>query len=32
MPHVNNINFPEYKFAGLLEHTTENKFGKQNSM
>ena len=29
MPHVNNVNFPESKFALLFRHTTENKFGKQ---
>ena len=30
MPHVNNVNFPESKFALLFRYTTENKFGKQN--
>ena len=29
MPHVNNVIFPESKFALLFRHTTENKFGKQ---
>ena len=25
MPHMNNVNFPENKFAILFLHTTENK-------
>ena len=29
MPHRNNINFPEYKFALLFLHTTENNSGKE---
>ena len=33
MPNVNNIYFPEYKFALLFLHTTENRFGmEKNSM
>ena len=28
MPHVNNINFPEYMFAFYFLHTIENNFLK----
>ena len=28
MPHVNNVNFPESKFALLFQHTTKNNFRK----
>ena len=29
MPHVNNINFVESKFALLFQHTTENNSWRQ---
>ena len=29
LPHVSNINFPEYKFVLLFLHTTENNFGER---
>ena len=29
MPHVNNLNFPEYMFAPLFLHTLGDNFGKQ---
>ena len=29
MQHVNNVNFPENKFAVLFLHTTVNNFGKR---
>ena len=29
MPHVNNLNFPEYTFAFYFLHTIEDNFGKQ---
>ena len=29
MPHVNNVNFSESKFALLFQHTTENNFWRQ---
>ena len=29
MPHVNNLNFPEYTFAFKFLHTIEDTFGKQ---
>ena len=29
MPHVNNLNFPEYMFAPLFLHTLGDNFGNQ---
>ena len=29
MPHVNNLNFPEYMFAPSFLHTLGDNFGKQ---
>ena len=29
--YLNNVNFPESKFALLFLHTTENNFGKQKT-
>ena len=29
MPHANNVNLSESKFALLFQHTTENKFWRQ---
>ena len=29
MPHVNNLNFPEYTFTFEFLHTIEDNFGKQ---
>ena len=29
MPHVNNLNFPEYTFAPYSLHTLGDNFGKQ---
>ena len=29
MPHVKNLNFPEYTFAFYFLHTIEDNFGKQ---
>ena len=29
MPHMNNVNFPESKFAIMFLHTTENNFVNQ---
>ena len=29
MPHVNNVNFSESKYALLVQHTTENNFWRQ---
>ena len=29
MPHVNNLNFPEYMFAPLFLHNLGDNFGKQ---
>ena len=30
MPHMNNLNFPEYMIALYILHTIEKNFGKQN--
>ena len=29
MPHLNNLNFPEYMFALSFLHTIEDSFGKR---